>query len=140
MRQPRLSVLTRRAIGAVATVSVLLGVENLQTKPIAGAPAVPAQLATGTAQSRPATPAPGGPPAGGVKVPYPNSLNPAEVLTNIKAAVQQTHLSVGMKMPELAMRKDELQVRHILPVRSAVIRPGWLVVELQDRGGNDVAT
>jgi hypothetical protein len=71
--------------------------------------------------------------------PYPNSVQPSEVLANIKAAVAQSHLAEGMRMPELAMRNGELRVRRLLQVESVEMRRKWLVVELQDLGGHDIA-
>ena len=45
----------------------------------------------------------------------------------------------GMKIPELAMRNGELKVRRILSVASVEMGREWLVVELQDLGGSDIA-
>lgn len=75
----------------------------------------------------------------GIKVPFPGSLSPVEILANIRAVATQTHLADGLGMPELLMRDNELKVRRILQVRSEVISPGWPVVELQNASGGDVA-
>jgi len=63
----------------------------------------------------------------GIKVPHPNSVAPADVLDNIKAVVDQTHVADGLNMPELHMRHGELHIRRLLQVQSTVIPPGWLV-------------
>jgi hypothetical protein len=80
----------------------------------------------------------------GLEIPYPNSVRPAEVLANIRAIVtRQAYLARDMKMPELAMRNNELRVGRVLQVRS-VGQPGppplaYLVVDLEDLSGNVVA-
>ena len=75
----------------------------------------------------------------GSRVPYPDSIAPAEVLANIKAVVGQTRLAASMGMDELAMRHGELRVRRILQVRSATPPPGFLVAELEDMDGRPIA-
>jgi hypothetical protein len=94
---------------------------------------------TDTKMPRRAVPDPNRDTLDGANALYPNSVQPSEVLANIKAAVVKTHLAEGMKMPELAMSNGELRVRRILQVESVELRRKWLVVELQDLGGNDIA-
>jgi hypothetical protein len=76
----------------------------------------------------------------GLKVPYPDSIQPAEVLANLKAAVEHSHLAEAMGIEELTMRRGELHARRILQVKSDTPPPGFLVVELEDLAGNPIAS
>jgi hypothetical protein len=73
------------------------------------------------------------------RIPYPDSIEPAEVLANIKAVVGQTHLAEAMGIDELAMRHGELRIRRILQVRSEKPPPGFLVAELEGADGRPIA-
>jgi hypothetical protein len=67
-------------------------------------------------------------------------LNPAEILANIKAISERLHVAEDLKVPELAMRANELRIRRIMQVRSEKQPPDYLIVELEDRSGNLVAS
>jgi hypothetical protein len=70
-------------------------------------------------------------------VPFPGSVKPAEVIANVQAAAQQTHLLGVLDIPELAT--GNVRARRILEVKSDMPPPGYLVVELDDLGGKPLA-
>ncbi len=77
--------------------------------------------------------------AAAVKVPHPDSVDPAEVVLNIKAWADQTTLVQSSGIDELAMRSSLLRARRVLPVVSFQDPPGYLVVELEDAAGRAIA-
>ena len=81
------------------------------------------------AQEPPATPASG--------VPHSGSLEPGQVVRNVKALLRRGSLLKFSGIPELAT--EDLRARRILDVTSALIPPGYLVVELDDARGQRVA-
>ena len=72
-------------------------------------------------------------PSQAATVPYPHSIEPAEVLANIKSEFGRQGLAHGM--PEVSLA--ELRVRRILQVKSEkrLLPPEYLVVELEDSRG-----
>ena len=74
-----------------------------------------------------------------VTVPYPDSVEPVEVLANVRAEIQRNRIAEDMRMPELAMRNGELQVRRILQIKSEKLPRAYLVVELERLSGDLVA-
>lgn len=77
--------------------------------------------------------------SGSVKVPHPDSVDPAEVVLNIKAWAEQTALVQSTGIDELAMRAAPLRARRVLQVVSLPDPPGYLVAELEDATGRAIA-
>lgn len=76
------------------------------------------------------------PSLGRVTVPHPNSVDPADVIQNIRVINRQTRLAEVAGIPEL---RGPLRASRILRVRSDLPPPGFLVVELEDGVGHPIA-
>ena len=75
-------------------------------------------------------------PLNGVRVPYPGSAVPQQVVANIAAAATQTHLAGFLGVPDVATGK--LVAHRVLQVKSDEPPAGYLVAELYDSKGNAV--
>jgi hypothetical protein len=73
----------------------------------------------------------------GAGVPHPGSVEPGQVVRKVKALLRSGSLLEFSGIPELAA--EDLRARSILDVTSALIPPGYLVVELDDARGHRVA-
>ena len=73
------------------------------------------------------------------QLPYPGSVQPNEVLQNIKVLVRDLDIAEQLKLPELAMRNADLRVGRVLSVKSILIPGGYLVVELEEPSGRRIA-
>jgi hypothetical protein len=75
----------------------------------------------------------------GTHIPHPYGTRDSEIMENVAAAIQQSHLAEAVNIPELAMRHNELRARRILDVKSMTKRADFYVVELEDYAGTSVA-
>lgn len=75
---------------------------------------------------------------GQISIPYPHSLDPHHVIANIEAIIQQTKLLETSKISELSSIR-KLRAKRILNVKSDLISPGYVVVELEDERGASIA-
>jgi hypothetical protein len=63
-------------------------------------------------------------------IPHPYATAPAEIMKNVVVALRRAHIDEAAKMPELAMRHNELRPRRILDVTSLARRTDYYMVEL----------
>lgn len=114
---------------AVAAASHL----GAQAPPGAGADKIPSGVSL-KPQQTPDTERRGVVPAG---VPYPGSMEPGRVLSNVKALLRNTKILENADIPELS--EEGLRARRVLRVASTLIPPGYLVVELENSSGRPLA-
>src|SRR5262245_41716579 len=64
-------------------------------------------------------------PTDGTTVPFPDSLQPDQIVANITSIAQQVKLADVMHLPEIAT--GELRARRVLQVKSTIAPNGYLV-------------
>ena len=77
----------------------------------------------------------------GVPVPFPDSIDPPEVMANIQEIVRKTGLVEASGIEELGQAQN-LRIRRIIRVRCDIpeFSPGYIVVELVNPASHPVAT